>query len=312
MQVSTARRKIQTAAHVCMVRPCNFTFNQQTAESNAFQHKPSAISPEKIQQQALEEFDTFVRLLQEAGIKVTVFEDSPQPYTPDSIFPNNWISSHTDGKVIVYPLLAPNRRMEKRQDIIDFFLSQHSHAQLIDWSHFEAEGLFLEGTGSMIMDRINQLVYACVSPRTHPEMIQRFCKTFDCRPVLFHATDHSGIDIYHTNVMMALGAEFAVVGLDSISREEEKLMVIEEIQQSGRELIPISMKQIEQFAGNMLEVRNQAGKSYLVMSKRAFDSLDETQLQIIQRYSEALVIPLDVIETYGGGSVRCMLTEVFY
>ena len=312
MQVATARRKIQTAAHVCMVRPCNFGFNYQTAESNAFQQKPSDIHSEEIQRRALEEFDTFVDLLQQAGIRVSVFEDQPQPYTPDSIFPNNWISSHIDGKVIVYPLLAPNRRLEKRQDIISFFLNQHTHPQLIDWSYFEEEGRFLEGTGSMIMDRINQVAYACISPRTNPEMIRLFCETFECRAVLFHAVDTSGVEIYHTNVMMALGAEFAVVGLDTLSNEQERKILIEEIQQSGREIVSLSMDQIQAFAGNMLELRNNKGKSYLVLSKRAFDSLNRQQIATLQNYSELLVIPLDVIETYGGGSVRCMLAEVFY
>lgn len=304
-------REVQTTSHLLMIRPVRFGFNEQTAESNAFQHRDRSHSAAEIQALALAEFEAFVARLRAAGVEVTVFDDTPVPHTPDSIFPNNWISFHHDGKILLYPMHAPNRRAERRLDIVDHFARLYPQPQVIDLSPYEAEGRFLESTGSMAMDRVHQRVYACISARTDPGLFAWFCQEMDCQGVLFHAVDEQGQPIYHTNVMMALGAEYAVVCMEAVHDPAEKAFVQQSLEETGHEVIPITYAQMHAFAGNMLEVYNRDGRALTVMSQRAYDALAPWQLEKLQGYGGIVVGPLDVIETYGGGSVRCMMAEVF-
>ncbi|MEM8899872.1 MAG: arginine deiminase-related protein, partial [Bacteroidota bacterium] len=269
------------------------------------------LSANDVQQKALTEFDAFVSILRDAGVSVTVMEDLADPVTPDAIFPNNWISFHIQGKIILYPMMAPNRRNEVRMDIPDYFISENSSIQLIDFSSMAEEGKFLEGTGSMIMDRANNIAYASHSDRTHEEVFELFCKQIGCEGIFFHAVDLNGHPIYHTNVMMALGSSFVVICEESILDQEERAILRNSFKRTGHEVVPITQEQVAQFAGNMLEVRNNQGEIHIVMSKRAFDSLEDSQIQTLERHGKLLVIPLDIIEVYGGGSVRCMMAEVF-
>ena len=301
----------QTTSHLLMVRPAAFGFNEQTAESNAFQQEATKLSAREIQTRAQDEFDAFVAILQQKGITVTVFEDQPEPHTPDALFPNNWISFHEDGKIILYPIMAPNRRLERRWDIVEHFSRLSPQADVTDFSLYENMNQFLEGTGSMILDRVNQRVYACVSPRTDPDLFDRFCEQMDCQGIIFHAQDEHGLDIYHTNVMMALGHDLAVVCLDSIQNPLERQQLAQSLTETGHTILDINLAQVGQFAGNMLQIHNQAGESLWVLSQRAYDSLDVTQLNLLAKSGEPLPIPIDVIETYGGGGVRCMMAEVF-
>ena len=305
-------REVQTTSHLMMIRPVRFGFNEQTAGSNAFQQRDSAHTSTEIQALALAEFEAFVARLREAGVVVTVFDDTPVPHTPDSIFPNNWISFHHDGKIVLYPMYAPNRRAERRLDIVDHFARLYPEPKVIDLSHYEAEERYLESTGSMAMDRVHQRVYACISPRTDPGLFAWFCQEMACEGMLFHAVDEAGQAIYHTNVMMALGAEYAVVCMEAIRDGEEQRRLRQALEETGHEIIPISYAQMHAFAGNMLEVYNQDGQPLTVMSQRAYASLEAWQLDKLRGYGGIVVGPLDVIETYGGGSVRCMMAEVFW
>jgi hypothetical protein len=294
-----------------MIRPVRFGFNAQTAESNRFQQNDPQVTPEEIQARALHEFDIMVSLLRSHGITVTVFEDTPSPHTPDSIFPNNWISFHANGKMITYPMESPNRQAEVREDIIDYFLQQHPNVTLLDWTGYVAQGKYLEGTGSMIMDRDNQKVYACYSSRTDEELLKQFADEMDLEVVGFHGCSEDGTPIYHTNVMMALGEQLAIVCLESIADPAERDRVIQSLEGSGHQIVPLTFEQMNAFAGNMLQLQKPSGQSLLLMSQRACTSLRQDQLDLLGRHTELLVIPLDVIETYGGGSVRCMMAEVF-
>ncbi|TAE46524.1 MAG: amidinotransferase [Bacteroidetes bacterium] len=294
-----------------MVRPVRFGFNEQTAESNAFQQQPGRLRPEEIQENAQREFDTFVDQLREAGIEVTVVEDTPEPHTPDSIFPNNWVSFHADGKVVLYPMQAPNRRSERRQDIVDQFLARYTGGRLLDFSGYESQGLFLEGTGSMILDRVNGVVYACLSPRTSAQLLQEYGARMGYRVVAFHASDARNQAIYHTNVMMALGASVAVLCVDAVRDAAERQALMASLAASGHEVVAITFDQMNAFAGNMLELLDGDGQRRMVMSARAYHSLTPAQIEAISRHARPIVVPLDVVETYGGGSVRCMLAEVF-
>ncbi|MDX1906106.1 MAG: arginine deiminase-related protein [Bacteroidia bacterium] len=306
-----ASRAGQTTDHVLMIRPVRFGYNAQTAESNAFQHAPDALSPEQIQAQALAEFDTFVGMLRAAGVQVTVFEDTPDPHTPDSIFPNNWISTHAGGQVFVYPMQAPNRQAERREDIIHWALGRYEHGHLTDLTTM-AGGTFLEGTGSMILDRTHGVIYACLSPRTDPVLLEQFARQLQYKTVVFEAADARGQAIYHTNVMMALGQSLAVVCLGAVTRATDRDTLVDSLETSGYAILDISLEQMEQFAGNMLEVRSQQdGQQHMVLSRRAWDSLSSAQRDLLSHFTVPLVIPLDVIETYGGGSVRCMMAEIF-
>lgn len=294
--------------HLLMIRPVAFGLNLQTAGSNAFQNKNA--SQNNVQQKALKEFDDFVAKLQAANIDVTVIEDTLEPHTPDSIFPNNWVSFHSDGSVFLYPMQAENRRLERRDDILDQLSKRFNITQINDLSSFENQNQYLEGTGSMVLDRENKLVYACLSSRTHPQVLEIFCTESGYTAITFNAVDGQNLPIYHTNVLMCVADKFVVICLDTIISESEKSKILRSFKTTNKEVIPISLTQMNNFAGNMLEVKNQEGKNYLILSAAAFNSLNDVQKVKLKSYAEILYADLQTIESNGGGSARCMLAEV--
>lgn len=301
---------LQTATDILLIKPANFAFNTETAVSNAFQHKLNT-SREEIEQHVQQEFEAFVSALKAKNIGVHVFEDTPQVPKPDAIFPNNWVSFHPDGKVILYPMCTPNRRLERRMDIIETLKNEFEIEEIIDLSGYEQKEQFLEGTGSIVFDHINQIAYACLSPRTHPEPLATLCEQLQYQPVCFHAHDANGQAIYHTNVMMCVVAAFAVVCLDSITDRAERDQIVHLLKSTGHELIDISLEQMNQFAGNMLCLQNQQGENILALSASAFASLSSRQKQALGQYAELLPLSIPTIETIGGGSARCMMAELF-
>jgi hypothetical protein len=302
---------MQTTSNILMIRPVRFGFNEQTAESNAFQNVAVAAQTKGISQDAaLQEFDAMVRWLQDNGVNVMVFDDTAEPHTPDSIFPNNWVSFHQSGKVILYPMQAQNRRLERRMDIIEALGDNFQVEQVIDLSYFEAENKFLEGTGSMVLDRKNRIAYACLSPRTNKDVLVAFSKVIDYKIVTFDATDINNKAIYHTNVVMCVGDVFVVICLEAIKNLDERLLVRETITKSGKEVIEISLDQMNRFAGNMLLVNNTKGEKLLVMSTSAYQSLTPKQITQLDDYARLTHFDLSMIEGNGGGSARCMMAEV--
>jgi len=297
-----------------MVRPVAFAKNEQTAKSNHFQQS-MVLSPKVIQEKALAEFDSFVEQLTKVGVKVLVIKDTMNPQTPDSIFPNNWISFHDGGIVAVYPMEAANRRKERREDVITFVESQTGVEinDVVDYTSAEEEEIYLEGTGSVILDRVQKIAYCAESSRSDEELFIEFCEDFDYDPVLFKANqtvDGKRKPIYHTNVMLCVGSDFAVICLDSIDDKKEKKNVIQHLKKSGKEVIAITEVQMHSFAGNMLELQGESG-AVLVMSKQANESLTKEQLFKLEKHATILAIDLKTIETLGGGSARCMLAEIF-
>ena len=299
-----------------MVRPVGFRYNEQTASNNYYQTKAEGLSSTDIQEKALREFDQFVNALRQRDLQVVVMEDSSQNDTPDAIFPNNWVSFHQDGRVGLFPMFAENRRKERRKDILET-LEQSYHFRIsgiADFTEFEKSGQFLEATGSVVLDRQNKIAYAGLSQRTDTIVLKEFCRRFDYQPVTFTAfqtTDQGRVPIYHTNVMMSVGEQFAVLCAEAIDDKQELENVIAALEGTNKEVIYISEEQLNQFAGNMLEVKTEGGDKYLVMSTSAFRSLNESQISRIRRYCEILHSPLDTIEVAGGGSARCMIAEVF-
>jgi len=298
---------MQTTSHILMIRPVNFAFNRETAVTNAFQVESN---DSEVQQKAIREFDSFVDKLRSKRIDVIVINDTPEPYTPDSIFPNNWISFHNNGDVVLYPMFAENRRLERKPNVIAEIKSKFSVSNTIDLSNYEEQHRYLEGTGSIVLDREKRIAYACVSPRTDENLFTLFCEKMNYEPVMFHAVDAKGGAIYHTNVMMCVGDKFVVICLDSIIEASEKKKVTDKIVDSGKELINIKLEQMNRFAGNMLQVNDRDGKKYLVMSTQAYESLTREQINKLQGYNEIIHSPLDTIEKNGGGSARCMMAEV--
>jgi hypothetical protein len=298
----------QTTSTILMIRPINFGFNEQTAGSNAFQNRNSA--QQQVQDKALKEFDNLVSVLEENGLEVIVIDDTYEPHTPDSIFPNNWVSFHDDGDVFLYPMMAENRRLERREDIVMQLEDEFKIRHVIDLSRFEHENKFLEGTGSMVLDRENKIAYACLSPRTNKEVLELFCSQSGFEPILFHAADENSVAIYHTNVLMCVASSFAVICLDSIRDQAEKEKIISSFVLNKKQVVPISFEQMNHFAGNMLELRNQSDESLLVMSKSAWDSLNHEQKTILSSFSKPIYSDISTIENNGGGSARCMIAEV--
>lgn len=291
-----------------MIRPVGFAFNEETAVNNSFQSKGAG---QEAQAAAIREFNGLAELLQRNGIQVTIVDDTPEPHTPDSIFPNNWISFHEDGTMVLYPMFAQNRRKERKRHVIDEIERHRKATRTIDLTGFENREIFLEGTGSMVLDRDNRIAYACLSPRTHTEALEAFCRETGYRSVTFTAVDQAGSPIYHTNVMMCVAEGYAIVCLDSIPDAIERKKVETEMNNTGHEIITISLGQVNHFAGNMLQVHNQDGKKFLVMSSQAYDSLTAEQVAAIERHNPILHSPLTTIETNGGGSARCMMAEVY-
>ena len=295
--------------NVMMIRPHNFGFNEQTATTNNFQKKTSS----SVNLQALREFNNAVETLRMNGINVFVFDDLEGMETPDSIFPNNWISFHSDGTVIIYPMLALNRRNERRADIIQSLSTLYGFycSHIIDLTNYEKDNKFLEGTGSLVLDHENKIAYSCISERTNEVVLNKFCNEMNYRPVKFHAFDETGFPIYHTNVMMTLGDKFAMVCLDSIKDESDKKAVISAIKESGKTLIELTFKQMLNFAGNALELLDSKGNKKLVISKKGFSSLSNEQKDSLKKYCSVISIDVSTIEECGGGSMRCMLAEIF-
>lgn len=291
-----------------MIRPARFSYNVKTAVNNTFQKDNKE---EDVQQKALKEFDDFVKKLSNAGVNVTVIEDTTEPHTPDSVFPNNWVSFHEDGSIVLYPMFAVNRRTERKQSVLDTISKKFIVSKTIDLSSFENENKFLEGTGSMVFDREHKIAYACLSQRTEKTLVEDFCKRIDYTPCIFTATDKAGKEIYHTNVMMCVADAYVVICMDSIKDENERKILNEIIASTQKDIIEISIQQMNAFAGNMLQVINNKNEKLLVMSTQAYESLTKEQVVKISSYNKIIHSPLNTIETNGGGSARCMMAEIF-
>ena len=298
-----------------MVRPVRFAFNEETAANNAFQQRSETEeAAQAIAREAIEEFDAFVRLLCENGITVEVVQDTPEPFTPDSIFPNNCFSVHGD-TLVLYPMFAPNRRLERKKLInfrfTDFRFSISNHSKLKDLTHYEESGRFLEGTGSLVLDREHRVAYACLSPRTDEEVLKEWASAMGYSYLTFHSQDGQGMPVYHTNVMMHVGSRQAVVCLESIPNPSEREALKAMLEQYGKEVVPITLAQMNQFAGNMLELHNDRGEQLLVMSQTARRSLTTTQIATLSKHTRILSPDIHAIEAAGGGSARCMMAEIF-
>jgi len=294
-----------------MIRPAGFESNPLTAASNRFQGK-SSLEPDAQQAAALREFDGLVDSLRSVGIDVIVIDDLPEPHTPDAIFPNNWISMHADGRVVIYPMEAENRRTERREDVIEHLVTARGRliSEVVDLSAHEGNGHYLEGTGSMVLDRVNRIAYACVSTRTHLDPLGDFAQRMGYEVVAFEAVDSSGVQIYHTNVLMNIGEELAVICDEAIPRADQRDAVLARLRETGHEVIHLSHEQLDAFAGNMLELRNDSGERVTAMSQTAYDSLNEEQRTTLAANGRVLSAAIDTIESSAGGSVRCMLAEV--
>jgi len=301
----------QLASTVMMIRPAGFESNPLTAASNRFQGK-SPLAPDVQHATALREFDGLVDNLRNAGIEVIVIDDTPEPHTPDAIFPNNWISMHADGRVVIYPMEAENRRTERRDDVIDYLVSDGGRlvSEVIDLSDHEANGHFLEGTGSMVLDRANRIAYACVATRTHLDPLGDFAQRMGYDVVAFDAVDSNGVQIYHTNVLMNVGEKLAVICDEAIPRADQREAVLARLRETGHEVVHLSYEQLDAFAGNMLELRNDNGERVIAMSQTAYNSLNEEQRATLAANGRVVSAAIDTIESSAGGSVRCMLAEV--
>ena len=304
----------QLTNHILMIRPAQFRMNEQTAVNNYFQVS-AGLSPEEVVKKSQEEFDAYVSVLKEKGVQVTVVQDTEDPDTPDALFPNNWVSFHQDATVALYPMFAENRRLERREAVLEI-LEEDGFIidQVMDYTAAEAEGVFLEGTGSLILDRVHKKAYCALSSRADEELFIEFCEDFEYTPVIFTANqtvEGSRLPIYHTNVMMCLAETFAVICLDSIDDKKERKAVLNHLREDGKEIIAISEAQMHRFAGNMLQVLGSNQTPYLVMSSTAYKSLTPDQLSKIEQHCEIIHADLSTIETCGGGSARCMMAEVF-
>jgi hypothetical protein len=296
-----------------MIRPVRFGYNEETAENNAFQVKNN--NDNQVQEKAVKEFDALVKLLTDEGVDVMVIEDTPNPHTPDSIFPNNWVSFHRKGIISIYPMFAVNRRNEIREDILKkikerFLVKETAYFTVRLIQKHIIQKHFLEGTGSMVLDRDNGIAYACRSPRTSIKLLKAWCKHMGYTPIVFHALDENDHEIYHTNVMMCVGDQFVVICLECIKDDGEREVVVKKINSSRKKIIEISYNQVKHFAGNMLQVENKEGIKLLVMSTQAYTALTDEQKTVLNSYSRIVHSPLDTIESNGGGSARCMIAEI--
>ena len=303
----------QAPTAVMMVRPDYFGYNQETAASNSFQQTDGKENLKEIAAKAATEFDGWSLALKTTGIEVIEFSSVDREDTPDAIFPNNWVSFHSDGKVIIYPMMAPSRRWERNLDFITALEKMHLFevSEIIDISYYEEEGEYLEGTGSLVLDYVNKIVYANNSPRTSSMLVKKVADLLGYEVCQFRAVDDAGEDIYHTNVLMGVAGSFAIVCLDALKTPDHRNRLVRSLSESGHDLIEISREQMNRFAGNAIELRNDKGKSVLAMSRNAYDSLTPLQIQTIEKHSTILSAPIDTIEKYGGGSVRCMMAGVY-
>ena len=302
--------RMPPASTILMIRPAAFGYNNETAVNNLFQSAPS-LKEEELQQQALGEFDQMVDLLKSHGIDVVVINDTSEPVKPDAIFPNNWFSTSPSGVIYVFPMFASNRRPEKRDDILQWLSKEYVVTDVQDWSEFEVEGRFLEGTGSMVIDHVHKLIYASISERTSITLLEKFAAANHYQAIVFLALDKHGFPVYHTNVVMSLGDSFAVLCEEAIEEEWELIAVRQLLESTGKTIIPITKDQMHAFAGNILQVRNNMDESYLIISQTAFDSLSKEQKLMLEAYSQLLPVAVPTIEQVEGGSVRCMMAEIF-
>ncbi|MGE5942840.1 MAG: citrulline utilization hydrolase CtlX [Flavobacteriales bacterium] len=300
---------------ILMIRPANFRMNEQTAVNNYYQKILNNVLPETVNTKAQNEFDNYVLKLKSIGVNVIVVEDTLDKDTPDAVFPNNWISFHENGTIALYPMFAENRRLERREDVLDI-LEDHGFAinNIVDYTSAEEEHVFLEGTGSIVLDRVNQKAYCALSPRADEELFIEFCEDFEYTPIIFSANqtiNGQRRPIYHTNVMMCIGETFAVICLDCIDDKTERKNVLSHLKQDGKEIISITEAQVNTFAGNMLQVKGTNNIPYLIMSEAAHRSLTKNQIETLKKHTNILISSLDTIEACGGGSARCMMAEVF-
>lgn len=305
----------QTTDKVVMIRPSRFYYNEETAVNNAYQHNLGE-AKEIVEKRAMEEFDELVKKMKNVGINVNVIQDLGIPYTPDSIFPNNWFSSHEMDKVVIYPMFADNRKLERKKFFKELInVIDEKNLEIIDLTEDEKNFSYLEGTGAMVLDRTNKIAYCTLSPRANMETLEKFCNKLNYKPLYFESVQEfkngKKIPIYHTNVMMGIGEEFAVICLNSIENLVQKQIVIEELTTSKKEIVDISLEQVLSFAGNVIELKNREEKRYTLMSKTAYESFTEEQKKIIEKSSEIIYSDISTIETYGGGSVRCMIAEIY-
>ncbi|MGC0152005.1 citrulline utilization hydrolase CtlX [Chromobacterium vaccinii] len=300
---------MQTTSHVLMIRPVRFLSNPETAASNAFQHRET--DGGAAQRAALEEFDAYVDALCGCGVDVMVVDDTAEPHTPDSIFPNNWLSLHADGKAVLYPMAAPNRRLERRADILDAIGSRFRLQQVVDLSAFENDGHFHEGTGVMVFDHTHRVAYVCRSSRTSPAVMEAVARETGYRPFWFGAADRRGRPIFHTNVMMCVGQTLAVVCLESVWDAGERAALVDTLEAGGKRIIDIDYDQLERFAGNALELRSRDGEPVFALSRQAWSALTAKQRELLSSYARIALAPIDTIERLGGGGARCMVAEIF-
>ena len=298
----------QTTSTVFMVKPVCFGFNEQTAGNNAFQKEGFE---EGAQEKGLKESNEFVSLLKSNDINVVVAEDTLEPKTPDSVFPNNWFSTHENGELVLYPMFAPNRRAERKEIFINEIKKNFNFKKIVDLTVWENKNKFLEGTGSMVLDRVAKVAYACKSPRTDENVLKDFCQKLGYTYVLFNSVDRNGKMIYHTNVIMCVGTTFAILCSDSIKDKDELKKVLKSLEKAGKKVVEISFDQMEHYAGNMLELKNKEGKRFLIMSQTAFDCLTKDQKEYLEGECTILHPKIDCIEVNGGGSARCMMAELF-
>ncbi|MDR1197795.1 MAG: amidinotransferase [Prevotellaceae bacterium] len=297
----------QSTNTLLLVRPANFGFNAQTAVNNSFQAKTEN---RELQKHALREFDRLVETLISVKVNPIVVNDEPQPQLPDAVFPNNWFSTHSDGSLCLYPMFAENRRQERKDSIIEMLKSRFTVSNIFDFTHFEQQNMFLEGTGSMVLDRTNRTAYACLSPRTVEEILDEFCEKLKFKKCCFRAMFDSK-EIYHTNVMMSVADKYAIICTKAVANGNELKNIMENLLSANREIIEISIEQMQHFAGNMLQISNSNGETLLAMSAQAYASLSVEQIKKIERYNDILYSDIKTIETSGGGSLRCMLAEIF-
>lgn len=308
---NTIEKEPTITSHLLMIRPKHFGFNEETATNNAFQTNDKGLNPSQIAALALNEFDHFVEILKREGLNITVIEDRDIPVLSDSVFPNNWFSTHADGTVVTYPMFSKQRRMERREDIFDFLSEKYIISNRVHYEEAEENNQFLEGTGSLILDRTNKIVYACRSIRTNDTLIQKWADKMNYKVCLFNSKDKNNMDIYHTNVMMALGQDFVIWGGDCLPDKSEKERVEKQFKKTGKTIITISNEQISFFAGNMLAVKNVKGEKMIIMSNTGYSSLSKDQIAQIESFSKIIIGNIPTIEKYGGGSVRCMLAEIY-
>lgn len=305
----------QTTNTILMIRPENFRMNTQTAINNHYQQELKNMLPAAINAKAQQEFDTFVDVLIKAGVNVIVVNDTKDTDTPDALFPNNWISFHENGDVAIYPMFAENRRLEKREDVLEVLEEKGFQIEnVVDYSEAEEDDIFLEGTGSMVLDRTNSKAYCALSPRADEELFIEFCEEFEFTPIIFTANqtvNNQREAIYHTNVMMSIAKTFAIICLEAIDDKKERKNVLKQLKSDGKEIISITEKQVNQFAGNMLQVKGTNNEKFLVMSTQAYSSLTTNQILVIEKHCKIIHSSLQTIETCGGGSARCMMAEVF-